>query len=212
MKRWKQHIVAFVLAMVSFQAMAFDECVTFFDNVYFYDSWSQIFELNPADTVKRPIITNESPYETTFAIKDEKQKLVYIKDHLAASLNDSIWVINSKYLQREFKGDAKMLKNFVPLYFNEKLAYVIYSYPWEAEYKVFYFYIDFEKRRVSKVTPKVLKELLAFYPDLLKRYESMRDYKSPIMIEDYFIEYVKRVTNDETRPYILDLVEGESPR
>ncbi len=212
MKWWIQHIVAFVLAMVSFQAMAFDECVTYFDNVYFYDSWSQIFELNPADTVKRPIITNESPYETTFATKDEKQKLVYIKDHLAASLNDSIWVINSKYLQREFKGDAKMLKSFVPLYFNEKLAYVLYSYPWEAEYKVFYFYIDFKKRRVSKVTSKVLMELLADYPDLLKRYESMRDYKSPMIIEDYFIEYVKRVTNDEMRPCILDLVEGESPR
>ena len=203
MKCWKQHIAAFILAMVSFQAMAFDEFNTFFDTVNFFDSWSQIFELNPVATVKRPIITNESPYEMTFAIKDDKNKLVYIKDHLAVSLNDSIWAINSKYLQREFKGDAKMLKNFVPLYFNEKLAYVIYSYPWD---------IDFEKRRVSKVTAKVLKELLSVYPDLLKRYESMRNYNSPVMIEEYFMEFIQRATDDEMKPYILDLVDEKTTR
>ena len=207
MKCWKQHIVSFLFAMLAFQVMAFSHFGTFVDTVYFYDSWLQIFELNPAARIKSPRITTESSYEIKFSVVDKDGKPVTIKDHIAVEMNDSVWAINSLYLQREFKGDAKKFKDFVPLFFNQKLAYVRYSYPWQENVKEFYFYIDFERRRVSKVTPLVLKDLLSDYPDLLMRYEGMKDYESPAIVEDFFIQFIRRATYDDLRPYILDLVD-----
>ena len=44
------------------------------------------------------------------------------------------------------------------------------------------------------------------YHDLQVRYEGMKDYKKPEIIEDYFYKYIDRVTGDFMKPYILDLV------
>ena len=69
-----------------------------------------------------------------------------------------------------------------------------------------YYYIDFLNRKVLRVTPKVLSGLLEDYHDLQMRYEGMKDYKKSEIIEDYFLKFIERASNDIMRPYILDLV------
>ena len=78
----------------------------------------------------------------------------------------------------------------------------------EADYSkaASFYYIDFFNRKVLKVNPSVLSELLTDYHDLKMRYEGMRDYKKREIIEDYFYKYVDRASQDVMRPNILDLV------
>ena len=44
---------------------------------------------------------------------------LYINSSVAATLGDSIWLINAEYLKRNFTGDVKHLEGFSPLFFNE---------------------------------------------------------------------------------------------
>ena len=131
--------------------------------------------------------------------------------------------MSSQYLKKNFKGDAKSLEGFVPVYFNEKTAFLTFQSmslrdilfgkslnDEETKYTVEFYYIDFVKREVRKVTPSYLSELLEDYHDLQMRYEGMKDYKKQYIIQDYFYKYVDRATRDFMRPYILDLVENIS--
>ena len=62
-------------------------------------------------------------------------------------------------------------------------------------------------RRVIKITPESLSELLEDYHDLQMRYEGMKNHKKHEIIEDYFYKYIDRATEDILRPYIIDLVD-----
>jgi hypothetical protein len=70
-----------------------------------------------------------------------------------------------------------------------------------------YYYFDFKNRELRKVSSSVLSELLEDYHDLQMRYEGMKDYKKKYMIEEFFMKYVDRASQDFMRPYIVDLVE-----
>ena len=59
---------------------------------------------------------------------------------------------------------------------------------------------------MERVTPKYLSHLLEDYQDLLMRYEGMKNYKKPEIIEDYFFKYIDRYTEDLMTPLIVDLV------
>ena len=61
------------------------------------------------------------------------------------------------------------------------------------------------KKKVQKVTPEVLSNLLESYHDLQMRYEGMKNYNKREIIHDYFYKYVDRATEDFMRPFILDL-------
>ena len=146
--------------------------------------------------------------------------------HIAASLGDSVLLLNSRYLKREFKGDTKKLKEFIPVFFNDKVAFLAYvGYGDNASLKnilfgdwvdvdydeiVDYYYIDFINRKVIKVTPEALVDLLEDYHDLQMRYEGMKDYRKRYMIQEYFFKFVDRASQDFMRPYILDLVGSSS--
>ena len=55
-----------------------------------------------------------------------------------------------------------------------------------------YYYIDFINRKVIKVTPEALVDLLEDYHDLQMRYEGMKDYRKRYMIQEYFFKFVDR--------------------
>ena len=44
---------------------------------------------------------------------------------MALSQGDSIWLINSKYLKKNFKGDVKGLDGFIPVFFNDRVAFIM---------------------------------------------------------------------------------------
>lgn len=194
------------------------------DTVYFYDTWQQMLDKEPASMLVSPIIEVETPYAIDIYTTTNDYSLY---NHMAATLGDSIWLMSSESLRKlNNEGDAdKLSRNvFIPVFFNEKVAFLTYvgygdnlslmdllkggSRDEEEFIDVMdYYYIDFMHHRVSKVTPQVLSELLEDYHDLQVRYEGMKDYKKRPVIEYFFLMFVDRASQDFMRPYILDLVE-----
>ena len=205
------------VAMVSFQAVAIDEL---HDTVYFYNDWEQILADAPVAMIVDPWIDTITPYEVIIESLNEDYNKIIWENHIAATLGDSIWLVNTEYLKRDFSGDVNKLNAFVPVFFNEKVAYAVFNgnltvkdilFGREEDFyenmDVDYYYIDFKNRKVLRVTPSVLSALLEDYHDLQMRYEGMKDYKKRYMIEEYFFKFIDRATEDIMRPNILDLVD-----
>ena len=215
MKNWLHYILLVAAAVMSLHAVAETEP---HDTVYFYDSWEHILTQSPCTAIEDPWIDPITPYEVIIEVPDERFNNLIWDKYIAATLGDSLWLINSEYLKREFKGDAKKLDAFVPLFFNDKVAYAVYNGNFSVKDILFgmtdgeydagmdYYYIDFENRKVLRVTSGVLTDLLEDYHDLQMRYEGMKDYKKRHIIEDYFFKYIDRTTQDVMRPYILDIM------
>lgn len=220
MKNWKYML----MLMVSLSALNVTAAGTEpRDTVYFYNTWQQMLDMEPVSMLVSPIIELETPYAIDIYTTTSDYRLY---DHMAATLGDSIWLMSNVYLMKNFKGDSNHFKGykFIPVFFNEKVAYLTYVglgdnlslkdilFGETGEGKDYttvmdYYYIDFKNRRVRKVTPEVLSELLEDYHDLQMRYEGMKDYKKRYMIEEFFLRYVDRASQDFMRPYIMDLVD-----
>jgi len=207
------------MAMSAFHAEAADEPM---DTVYFYDTWKQMLNVEPVAMFVNPQLYLESPCELYIMTNDPNLDKVIEKEHIAISLGDSIWFINTYYLDKHFGGDAARLNGFAPVYFNQKLAYVTYTANLSVkdllfgesedkefgyDYSIDLYNIDFQNHMVNKVTPGTLSQMLEDYHDLQMRYEGMKDYKKRAIIEDYYFKYIDRATADIMHPYILDLVE-----
>ena len=221
MKNFTRNILALVtMVMCSLHCFAVEPAEH--DTVYFYDTWEQMFDLQPVAMVVDPYIETFTPYEVYIITGDESINEMLLDDHLAISLGDSTMLISSKYLKNNFKGSVRDLRGFIPVFFNEKVAFITYNANmgvkeilfgnnWsfedgEAVFKSENYYIDFLNRRVERVTPSYLSSLLQDYHDLQMRYEGMKDYKKQYIIEDYFFKFIDRATEDFMRPYILDLL------
>ena len=222
MRKYFSKIIALAtLLTVSLQLCAQNESS---DSIFLYKTWTQMFDLTPEAVVIEPLVQVNNPYEVEILTMDPEVNEAIINNFVAATLSDSIWLVSSQYLKRNFKGDAKNLYGFVPLVYNEKVAFAVYGLTslWDmsvvdflfgesessgaSDGKKDYYYIDFLNRKVLRVTPKVLSGLLEDYHDLQMRYEGMKDYKKSEIIEEYFLKFIERASNDIMRPYILDLV------
>ena len=210
-----RHLVLILFAVVSLGVHAAGEPR---DTVYFYDSWMELMEGTPSDGIISPVIEVQNPYEIDIYMTNDDYTLY---DHLAATLGDSIWLVSTSYLQTHFDGDDENLSGgrfvYVPFFFNEKVAYAIAptygikevlfgQMDYQSIKDVDFYYLDFMNHRLRKVTSAVLSELLEDYHDLKMRYEGMKDYKKKYMIEEFFMKYVDRASQDFMRPYIVDLV------
>ena len=189
------------------------------DTLYFYRTWEQMLNMEPSAYIVNPLIFTETPFEVYFETGYEETNEAIRNEYLAVSQGDDIWLINSKYIKRNFKGDVKGLNGFIPVYFNDKVAYITANGPLTVKdillgndidgvtsYSQAFYYLDFVNHMVKHVTHSYLSELLSDYHELQMRYEGMKDYKKRYVIEDYFYKYIDRVTQDPMRPYILDLV------
>ncbi|MBQ6080369.1 MAG: hypothetical protein IJK93_08845 [Muribaculaceae bacterium] len=221
MKHWYKIILIIAMALISSRAMA--DNVVQHDTVYFYKSWEQILYMEPAAFIIDPIISVYTPYQVAIETGDTEVNDAIKTSYVAATLGDSIWLVNTDYLKDNFKGDSKKLSEFAPLFFNDKVAFVAYvGYgenislktiffgEWEDvnyDELVDYYYIDFLTSKVIKITSESLSALLEDYHDLQMRYEGMKDYKKDYVIRDYFLKYFERAASDFMHPYILDLVE-----
>ena len=231
MRHLLRHIALTIAAMAPLLACAVEAQ---HDTLYFYNTWEQMLYFEPVSMLQDPFIYAHSPMQVFFEIEDEKWNSVIEHDFLGASMGDSIWYINGNYLKTHFDGDINLLNDYIPLFFNEKVAYFRFGgYPYRDEPEDYtsyegklhdsmsraaqersliqmnwnYYYIDFERHKILKVNHNVLSDLLKDYHDLLMRYEGMKDYKKREIIEDYFLRYIDRATTDVMHPYILDLVE-----
>ncbi len=213
----KLMFVALALAMCSLHSAAL---TVRNDTLYIYDTWQQMFDNTPTKMMVNPLLDIVSSHEIHIVIGNEIAEQNFMDNHLAVTLGDSIWLLSSGYLKRYFKGDVKRLNGFIPVFFNEKAAFVtqigklslkdcLIGSDIVSEYtnsSVDYYDIDFVKREVRKVSASRLKELLKSYHDLQMRYVGMKDYKKHHIVEEYYFKYIDRVTDDLSRPGILDIV------
>ncbi len=191
------------------------------DTIYFYESWSQMLEVQPVAMIVDPVLIPYSECEIYIETGiDETNDLIKEK-YIAFSVGDSLWFMNSEYLKNNFSGDTKDMDGFFPVFFNEKIAYVVSYSPLTVKDILFgtntdgvternnfdNYHIDFLRNRVKRVTPEYLVELLDDYHDLQMRYEGMKNYKKPEIIEEYFFKFIDRATDDIMRPNILDLTQ-----
>ena len=196
MNRLTRHIALILFAMASIIAVAQEEP---HDTVYFFENWYQVFDNEPA-----AMLADFDIYAYSYAFEFETYNKV---------LNDRI---KRQYIAAIVDVDLRYLNHYVPLFFNDKIAYTIsvasvsFKDPIEEGDNVNsidYYFIDFLNRKVQRVSPSVLSGLLEDYHDLQMRYEGMKDYRKRTIIEDYFFKYIERATQDVMRPYILDLVD-----
>ena len=213
MEYWSRCIVMAALTMCTLHAVAVESEER--DTLFFYDSWEHMFNVEPDTMIVDAAIDFYSPFELYFETSDKKVNKRISKEYLAVTMGDSTWLINSNYLRDNFKGDAKRLHGYVPLFFDEKVAYAVaqeyrYAGLGNMSFNVISTYnylIDFLQHKVQRIDKNSLIRLLADYPDLRMRYEGMRDNDRERIISDYFMQYVDRVSDDLMHPYILDILD-----
>jgi len=223
MKNGLRHILLFLILAASAAA---GHAVTQ-DTVFFYNTWKQMLSQTPVALVVDPVIETVSPFELYIDTGDDDINEAIYTRHIALSLGDSTWLMNSNYLKRYFKGDVKELNGFVPVFFSDKVAFINYvvtndwsvsindylfddvSFDGSSKNDVSHYFIDFMRHQVLKVDHSVMSGLLEDYHDLLMRYEGMKDYKQPDIIEEYFYKFIDRATEDIMRPNIVDLVDDK---
>jgi hypothetical protein len=185
--------------------------------------------VNPNIEINSPFNFRFKPTE-----KDSKplRKMIE-KESVAVSIGDSVWLINSKYVKDSLQGEYNgIFENYVPLYFNEKIAFIQFipteiSYlPYEIEdfegviagvgrdgiynvgdygyVAVPHFLIDLASKSLILVDRSYLLVLLEHYPDMKRRYEMMADQNEFYMINQFFWDYVDRISRDPYVPYLLD--------
>ena len=217
MKNRFRNIMLMVACSMSLLAVAQTEPL---DTVYFYRTWAEMLNVAPSAYIVNPFIDVYSDCEIYIETGDEETNKLIEDEYIAFSRDNAVWLLNSKYLKKNFKGDVRGHQGFVPVYFNDKTAFITSYGPVSVKEVLFgnsddgttmsnmdYFYIDFVTSTVHRVTNEYLSHLLEDYHDLQMRYEGMKDYKKRYIIEDYFFKYIDRATDDVMHPNILDLVE-----
>lgn len=216
MKRTLLIIISIVLCALT--AMAQEEQYKLrHDSLFVYESWESIFSGEADHLIINPEVDVYTPYDVEFdGIKKELNKI--LKDEaVAVAWGDSLWYINSQWLRKNFKGDCKKMRDYVPLYFSSKIAFVQWTGTVVSKFMIQTFDLDvndyldngeiyllnFENMMVEKVDSNRLSNLLSYYPDLQRRYDSMRDYKETYMIADFFLQYVQRISQDPNVPFLF---------
>ena len=218
MKTYLKYLLSIItVAMSAFSSHATGSLPD--DTVYFYGTWNQMLDMQPMTVLLNPYVEIYTPFELFIGSRDEQvNQTLRENGFVALSLGDSVWFANSDYIQYEFTGDVSGFTNFVPVFFNERVAYLVY--PSQSSFKeilfgdsqsenynIDYYYIDFKYKNVKKVTHNYLSKLLEDYHDLKVRYEGMKDYKKREIIEYFFFEYVNRATQDFMRPSITEYIQ-----
>ena len=178
------------------------------DTLYFFQTWQQVLDFEPVAYYESPVHIQPDANYLRFDFDDKEVNHSINHDYVVASLGDSVWFVNTTYLDEHFGGDNLKVNCYTRLFFSEKVAYLlvdmidINDYGYMGEF--FYCYIDFPNNRLLKLNQKMLSTLLEDYHDLQMRYEGMRDYDEPYMMEEFFLKYVDRAASDPMRPNIDD--------
>ena len=226
-------VMSIVAVVALFAAARMEASTGGNDTLMVYNSWEAIFDLIPDTIVANPEIKVRSEYDFEFKATSRDAKAVnkMLKNEaVAVCLGDTLWLINSDWLKRNFKGDCKHFSRYVPLYYTGKIAFVQFQRNnptvggfllnllvdgvlgadsgigmgdgYNGETPKLY-WIDFDNLRVREVNKNLLLELLEPYPDLLQRYTFRQYQDETYLINEFFLDYVNRLNRDPEVPYLF---------
>lgn len=226
-------VMSLVAVVALFAAARMEASAGGNDTLMVYNSWEAIFDLIPDTIVANPEIKVRSEYDFEFKATSRDAKAVnkMLKNEaVAVCLGDTLWLINSDWLKRNFKGDCKHFSRYVPLYYTGKIAFVQFQRNnptvggfllnllvdgvlgadsgigmgdgYNGETPKLY-WIDFDNLRVREVNKNLLLELLEPYPDLLQRYTFRQYQDETYLINEFFLDYVNRLNRDPEVPYLF---------
>lgn len=226
-------VMSLVAVVALFAAARIEASTGGNDTLMVYNSWEAIFDLMPDTIVANPEIKVRSEYDFEFKATSRDAKAVnkMLKNEaVAVCLGDTLWLINSDWLKRNFKGDCKHFSRYVPLYYTGKIAFVQFQRNnptvggfllnllvdgvlgadsgigmgdgYNGETPKLY-WIDFDNLRVREVNKNLLLELLEPYPDLLQRYTFRQYQDETYLINEFFLDYVNRLNRDPEVPYLF---------
>lgn len=207
MNNYFRHIILIAAAVLSLNTVAAAQEEPK-DTLYFFQTWQQVLDFEPVAYYESPVHITPDAKILHFDFEDKEVTQSINHDYVVASLGDSVWFANTTFLDEHYGGDDMKVNCYATLFFNEKVAYLLVDlfdvndYGYYRDF--FYCYIDFPNNRLLKLDHKSLSTLLEDYHDLQMRYEGMRDYKEPNMIEEFFLKYVERAASDPMRPNIDD--------
>ena len=116
MRNWLRYIMCLAIMTTALQAWSRTWSVPEVrDTVFFYKTWQQILDNSPEGMLIEPdvFVLSDTPYDLAILTPDEDFNRALLKDYIAASQGDSIWVISSEYLKANFGGDVKYLNGFL---------------------------------------------------------------------------------------------------
>lgn len=226
-------VMSLVAVVALFAAARMEASTGGNDTLMVYNSWEAIFDLIPDTIVANPEIKVRSEYDFEFKATSRDAKAVnkMLKNKaVAVCLGDTLWLINSDWIKRNFKGDCKHFSRYVPLYYTGKIAFVQFQRNnptvggfllnllvdgvlgadsgigmgdgYNGETPKLY-WIDFDNLRVREVNKNLLLELLEPYPDLLQRYTFRQYQDETYLINEFFLDYVNRLNRDPEVPYLF---------
>lgn len=191
------------------------------DTVMVYNSWQAIFDNTPTVLAIDPYIEAVTPFTIVVDSRDAAMHRV-LTDAMAITVADheggTIWLMNTDWLNAHYEGDCDVMAAFVPLFFNEKVAFLHWSdTPSPGMFEALfggvtevtdedyynnadYYVIDVPNRYVTHISRKTLPQLLSPYHDLLMRYQGMKNYKKQSVVNYFFNEWVQRATADPFVP------------
>ncbi len=155
------------------------------------------------------------------------------KQSVAVAIGDSVWLVNSKWMKDSLQGGYnKYFHDYLPLFFSQKIAFFQYI-PTEIDYLSFeidtfegleyyvgvgrnsvleyssgvadvaHFVIDLVNKTVCLVDRDYLLFLLERYPDMKRRFEMMQGQNEFYLINEFFWDYVDRISSDPFAPDIV---------
>ncbi len=192
------------------------------DTVYVYLSWNQVFNHMPAIAYSGPIVFPNNGLEYEIYTLDDTSQAVLNEAAIAINVGDSLWLVNTNYLKKNFECQYDGFYNYIPLYFSSKIAFCQYWDDYAQEYYLRpmhtatgeqvlepvllhrgqprYYILDFDQKELYALDQKRLAKLLAAYPELRERYLSRKHRNDPEVLAFYFQKYIEALDNDPAAP------------
>ncbi len=201
------------------------------DTITIYRNWDDILAQQPAFSMTGHILYQNNELEYKIYTRNAQAQAIIDTQALAIEVGDSLWLINANYLVNNFETTYTGFTNFVPIFFNEKTAFVHYWEDYPDTYlsrstqdengeKIVYavqlhygesrFYIiDFVQSTIKKLNHNLLEQLLVPYHDLYSRYTGMKKNKKTEVIDFFFQKYLERLAQDVTVPPITEQIKAK---
>lgn len=171
------------------------------DTLVVYYSWTNVFDQNPDAFLVDPYVQMDYPWQYWLDARSQLGSEMLEEDAVVVAFDDGTWLISARWMRDYFSDDCRSWLGWMPLFFSAKIAFVMRGNFFSGS--EYLYWLNFEDKKVEKLDHKLMSRLLNDYPDLQRRYESMKDYKKREVIDYFLEEYINRLNDDPGVPYLF---------